>query len=321
MSKYQNPTPNFSIVLPGGCNAKCEFCFWTPGGTVQFSRYLGALDDVLHELPDAFQSISLTGGEPTLSPALVSALRLLEKYRSRFRRIVLTTNGHNLESFIPSFEGIVDFVNISRHSEDDAINREVFGTDTVPAVDSLAFRILELNRIGIPVTLSRILRDDDTAETIAAFLEFARDIHASQVFFRKPHGSLDPHPVESSFDNWKAIESSCPVCLDRHQVIRGLHVSWKRGLLEPSTVGFHELIMQPDARLTVDWLGKMPITMAKVNSMYAQESIPRVVTEYVDIGSVVGCGFTRPLSGCGSSSRYTYDSSGCGGGRSSGGHC
>ncbi len=27
-NKLVSPSPNLSIMLPGWCNAKCEFCFW-----------------------------------------------------------------------------------------------------------------------------------------------------------------------------------------------------------------------------------------------------------------------------------------------------
>ena len=56
--------PNVSIIVPGGCNANCSFCFWKHEASRK--DYIEWLKETLDNIPDEFRSLSLTGGEPTL---------------------------------------------------------------------------------------------------------------------------------------------------------------------------------------------------------------------------------------------------------------
>lgn|SRR5512145_229002 len=302
MTKYINLSPNLSLVLPGECNAKCAFCFWSSQWQEHPSEYLRRLDAILSRLPDAFQQVSITGGEPTMSPVLGAVLDRLKRSRHKFTKVVLTTNGYTLDRFIGQLDGAVDFVNISRHSRSDLENVGVFGTVSVPSTDELTRAIDRLNTIGIPVTLSKVILKSDTADSILRFLGYARSAGASQVFLRKPHGDLLPHPIEEHFERWRATESSCPVCLTRSQVIVGMPVVWKRGILEPSDLGFHEAIVQPNGKLTSDWQGNRAISVDELVLMYAPARNPP---------SVVAC-HGRPLTCVGGAYSNGCGSFGCG---------
>jgi len=66
-----NEEPNFSIIVPTGCNAHCDFCFWNRGHSeVDPVEYLNQLCETLDALPDDFEQCSITGGEPTMLPWL-----------------------------------------------------------------------------------------------------------------------------------------------------------------------------------------------------------------------------------------------------------
>ncbi len=82
LEKNAAGTANFSIILPGDCNAKCKFCFWkrnrseSPLFLQQLAWYLDALGGVVRQ-------ISITGGEPTLSPWFDGLMEVLKGYPDR----------------------------------------------------------------------------------------------------------------------------------------------------------------------------------------------------------------------------------------------
>jgi organic radical activating enzyme len=76
--------PNFTVMLPGACNAKCGFCFWNhkDGQIKPPTDYMEKLADVVSKLsPETFPAVSLTGGEPTLSKYLKPVFGLLRSSR------------------------------------------------------------------------------------------------------------------------------------------------------------------------------------------------------------------------------------------------
>lgn len=171
--------PNFSIVMPGGCNGKCSFCFWEKAKTC--GNYSEKLKETLDLLPKQFDQLSITGGEPTISPYLAEVLNMID--RKKFKKVVLTTNGANLLNTIPILEGKVDHVNISRHHYKDSLNEEVFKTK-MSNKEQLKKMTLELNKIGIDVTFSAVLNENlNTQDDIEKYIKFAKKCGATQVFF------------------------------------------------------------------------------------------------------------------------------------------
>lgn len=255
--------PNFSIVVPGGCNGKCNFCFWQK--TKPCGNYINILSETLSNLPSQFYQISLTGGEPTISPYLKSILETINK--KKFTKVVLTTNGSNLLETIPMLEGKVDHINISRHHFEEDLNNNVFKARMINN-RQLKNVISELNKVGIDVTLSAVLNENlKSKKDIKDYINFARTIGASQVFFRKPHGTLEPTKVEKAFESYKGFESSCPVCRTKNQLIEGIRVSWKASLEEPSSVmdKIYELIFHEDGTITKDWEGKLKVDVSIIS--------------------------------------------------------
>lgn len=251
--------PNFSIVIPGGCNAKCDFCFWKKNNACK--NYLEKLSDVLYKLPENFNQISITGGEPTISPYLKDVLNLIDK--NKFNKVVLTTNGHKLLETLNLFENIVDHVNISRHHYDDNINNKIFRSKMIDS-KKLKISINELNKIGIDVTLSSVLNEKlKTNNDIKNYINFAKYCGATQIFFRKPHGTIRPSKTERIYENYKYDEIKCPVCRSRYQLIEGMKVVWKSSLIEPSLKlnKIYELIFNESGELTKDWSGKLKINI------------------------------------------------------------
>lgn len=302
--------PNLSIVVPGGCNANCQFCFWKKTKTC--NNYLEKMKVTLSNLPSQFYQLSLTGGEPTLSPYLEGIVNSID--REKFKHTVLTTNGANLLEKVNILKGKIDHINISRHHYDDNINNSIFNSKML-TTEQLKEVTNELNKVGIDVTYSAVLNENlSTKEEIETYIQFAKENGASQVFFRKPHGTLDPSDAEKAFESVESKEYSCPVCRTKNQIINEIKVSWKASLEEPSKeLGtIYELIMNENAELTKDWEGKLKVDHTKIN-----ENVQKIFES---------CGGGDSYSSCGSSSssssNTSYSSCGisqyesCGGGYS-----
>lgn len=83
-----NQDPNFSIVMPGGCNADCAFCFNKDKRTVRMGdrmTWLLNLYRTLVALPEQFYQISITGNEPMMSPIIGDVLSILREVQASTR--------------------------------------------------------------------------------------------------------------------------------------------------------------------------------------------------------------------------------------------
>ena len=283
------PNPNFSIILPGPCNNRCRFCFWKrdKDENPYTSNYAWNLNKLLSKLPEQFNQISITGGEPVISRHLFDTLKVLREHKDRFRKVVLTTSlvrpatvcedtfFNHLEDW---FAGVVTNVNVSFHHYAVGINVKILRTrngNVAPTVKPLKDFIEAMNRRGIPVNANCVLTDafipkrvgkHDREEMIAAhnevlnYVEHAAALGFSSVAFRKPHtktSGLRPHLAEEAFLGYEVVrESSCPVCVAKTQIIKGMYVTWKRSVAEPSDNMpnlIYELVYHPDETLSADW--------------------------------------------------------------------
>jgi len=251
----QTKDPNFSVVLPGGCNGKCKFCFWdrTPGSYTDFTA---TLRDFVKRRPAKYDKISITGGEPTLSSAFGITLDLI---KGRFSKVVMTTNGGDSLDWIPKIAGVVQHVNLSRHHNDGGINNSIFGREVHQNVWEIARR---LHAVGIDLTLNCVVT---SRLSVKDYLNFAKANNVDAVSFRKQHGTLSPHPIEKAFSKYPVLdEFSCPVCRTRTQVINGMRVLWKCSSSDPAkVVKDFELILHQDGRLAYDWNKLLPYRIAK----------------------------------------------------------
>lgn len=267
--------PNFTIVMPGGCNAKCEFCFWRQDKTVK--DYMDKLEKTMSSLPSQFYMLSISGGEPTISSYLHDVLNSIDV--EKFTHRILTTNATGLMKNIDIIKEKIQHINISRHHWDDEINAKIFETDTVPTSDHLIECVDELNKAGIDVTFSCVLTDEYilTKEDIISYVQYAKNCGASHIYLRKKHENLVPHELEKEFGHSKIVKShDCPVCRTRIQLIKGIDVHWKTSVLEPSDTiksVLFETIFNSNGTLTSDWDAKIVIDPENIedNNFYYEE--------------------------------------------------
>ena len=263
-----NNHPNTTIILPGKCQAKCGFCFWnsSDGRIKPPSDYIEKLRFILLNLPDKYRSLSVSGGEPTLSPYLADVLDLIgeEDIRRKFSRTVLTTNGVRLYSG-PWYkiDKAIDHINISRHHYDEELNAEIFNTPALPTAEDIRQFAKKAD-----LTLNCVIPPDfaDT-EFIFKFISFAKSVNAVAVSFRTQASDIQKSPVELKFIELFSAGSSnnCPVCRGHTQDVLGFQVRWKGSVPEPSiTCGkTYEAVIRPDGAVYADWAGNHELVVAK----------------------------------------------------------
>ena len=253
------PNPNFSAILPGGCNAKCDFCFWEKDKKATIHKFMRGLENAIDVLPSSFKEVSITGGEPTLSKALPAAALMLSQ---RFDKIVLTTNGVNLvECLLDGSIDPVKHINISRHAIDDSLNQDVFKTTSIPGRDDLAKMIALAERHGKDVRLNVVSGEKMYGrEHLLDWVEFAHSMGVNTISFRTDSElGLDfVHEYEQRFirEGRKTThETGCPVCISRWYSYHGVNLAFKYSMTEPTDIGPYEVVLQQDGRMTLDWAG------------------------------------------------------------------
>jgi MoaA/NifB/PqqE/SkfB family radical SAM enzyme len=287
------PNPNLSIILPGGCNANCQFCFWKESSKT-CQDYPARLAEVLDSLPSEFQQISITGGEPTISPAWSGVIKVLGERLARWPKKVLNTNGvlavhpeKYYEVVKRMQEGGINHINWSRHACSEAENKKIFNSNRVPNKIMMTSAIDDLAAEGIDVTINTVMgRGIKNRVDLANYIKFAHDVGANAVCLRKEvyEGSdLEYHELEELFADYKEVHStSCPVCRSRTILFRGCPVTFKAGLMETAKDGIYELILHPDGKLTIDWAAKKVVDDV-VNPRGDEFGADDVVDRFFDI--------------------------------------
>ena len=265
----RNITPNFTVILPGPCQANCSFCYWKRDNDE--SSFLKSLKRALKKLPGNFTQISISGGEPTLSPVFKEALALINKYKKKgkFTKVVLTTNGIHLNKF--DLTGI-DHVNISRHHYDQEINEKIFGTKQIPKKKDLYSINDKVNQQGIDVNYNVVLTEKNQDLDLVEFVRFVKMTGASSLTFRNQYGVYDISKVEKLLqeNRYKPYSvSTCPVCRTNTYYLEGVKLKFHSSDYEPTESDFfdenevYEVVFHPTGDLTRDWEAKKIILKRK----------------------------------------------------------
>lgn len=135
--KVYNNTISVKLLIPGGCNANCVFCYMKDYGgvlknnkTAFLSNFIESLNYIINKVGNKNPiSIDITGNEPTYDVEFLRAVLIkLKQYdiRHKVSRVTMTTNGYNLEKLIPYLDGVVDYINISVHDYRKEERNDVF---------------------------------------------------------------------------------------------------------------------------------------------------------------------------------------------------
>lgn len=168
---------NFSIFLLGECNADCKFCVahirnnQLKNDKIQLGYIKKAIDLVKPLNP----TVSLSGGEPTLSPIFEEVCNLLEDFRIK----AVTTNGHALEATTPILiKNNWTYLNISIPHYDDTKQKHMMNWDKSVDVSNVKFD---------NVRLSCILSNEgiNTKEEVLNYVEYFYEKGIRNFIFRQ----------------------------------------------------------------------------------------------------------------------------------------
>ena len=265
----RNTNPNFTIVLPGPCQANCDFCFWKRED--EEGAFLKSLKRVLKKLPANFTQISISGGEPTLSPVFDKTMEIIKKFKEKgkFNKVVLTTNGINLLK--KDLTGI-NHINISRHHVNDKINQKIFKTENIPSFSELPEINNYVNKFGIDINYNVVFVDDNEDIDYDAWVDFVKATDATSVTFRNQYGIYETSFLEKKVleDNYLPnLISTCPVCRTASYFINGVKFKFHSSAYEPTESKefaedeTYELVLHPTGDLTRDWEAKKIILKRK----------------------------------------------------------
>lgn len=189
---------NFTIFLDEACNADCKFCIeqikTANNGRINKigkigdpAVYLKRLDEILGKIRPYKPSISVTGGEPLLSPCFRDALRILA--RRKFRKVIITTNGTNIaQSADDIIAAGISHVNFSRPSYDaDVCQRIMRFRDRMPSFETLEAAIARLEAGGVRTRFNCIISKEGigTLPEMRKYLAFVRSTGYRHVVFRE----------------------------------------------------------------------------------------------------------------------------------------
>jgi MoaA/NifB/PqqE/SkfB family radical SAM enzyme len=262
--------PNFTIITPGPCNAKCGFCFWDAkdGKIKPPKNYIDLLVETIKSIPHSIcPALSISGGEPTISPHFENILKVLDLLPRKWDRIVLTTNGSNLNKWLdnPIFRRVVTHINISRHHYEDAKNRDIFHSNLVPSVDHIQ-NMVKMHGGIYNFNINCVTSETTDSEFIYRMIVLANfDLNLHSISFRKEAGDVSPSPVEQEFVRKFGVVSSnnCPVCRTTIQENKNFKIMWKGSHPEPSQHlnKLYELVFHPNGKVYGDWSRKIEVNL------------------------------------------------------------
>lgn len=253
---------NFTIITAGGCNAKCDFCP-DPMNYKETDNYLHNLKQAIAVLPDGFNQVSISGGEPTISPYLKDILQIVRD-EQRFTKVVLTTNGTKLEEHLDEILTIVDHINISRHAVGYENNVVIFKNKQIISDDAIARVVEKASKRLVDVTLNYVYTEGTmpSLQEAFAFIGYAKSLGCKVSFrYDQRANSLTRTTLENELaaDGYALVDAgSCPVCRTLFTRVFGVECTFKSAFQEPgkeygSQEDPYELIYHVSGKLCLDW--------------------------------------------------------------------
>lgn len=290
-------------VLPGSCDANCDFCCWTKGNSNKkaFVDNFNELLDRLSQTHGTEYSVNITGGEPLLSPVFKEVLTSLKVRHAKgtLGTATINTNGSTLHRWIDQIGPEFRYVNISRHHHDDEVNRNIFKSTTVPSLNDLGHFFDLFAYQGVETGINLVRTKHTSVDTIIELRKFATNHNVGRVAVREEFkNGLHASNLEYTLLNnaTKIHEFSCETC--RYVILATEYgeVTLQYGEEEPNALleqyDVAELIMHSDGKLSLDYNKERIIPMIDVEkyivpSMYShhwgggcgggQGSGPRIV--------------------------------------------
>ena len=195
---------NLSIFVDDYCNADCKFCVaqlryeniskaYEKPKIEDEEEYFRRLDEVLTYIEPLNVSVSITGGEPTVSKKLIRILELIDKHNMRKRTI--TTNGSALLNVVDGktiLDHLIyrkfDHLNISKTHYDEEINKKIMRYKKgYCSNEDLSKIIPYAKERGLRPRLSCLLLKDGIHDVdgMSKYIEFYEKMGIDNVIFRE----------------------------------------------------------------------------------------------------------------------------------------
>lgn len=212
---------NFSIFIDDYCNADCKFCvaqlryahkqaLYQKEHITDLDKYLSRLEYILKLIRPLNPSVSITGGEPTLSPILTDVMKLVDDLG--FRKRTITTNGSglfNIQNGDTILNNLIKYhwnhLNISRASYNDSLNRQIMryaAEKEYCTVEMMKDIIAVTNTSDLHHRISCLLLRESvcSVEEIKRYIDFYGNIGANNFIFRElmdyDHTALNTEKME-----------------------------------------------------------------------------------------------------------------------------
>ena len=197
---------NFSIFIDDFCNADCKFCvaqlryqhkheIYDKVNIKDTDEYLKRLEYILKLIRPLNPSISITGGEPSLSPILTDVLKIVDDLG--FRKRTITSNGSgllNVQNGDTILNNLIKYnwnhLNISRASYDDDLNRKIMRYNIEKeycTMDMMKDILTITNNSSLEHRISCLLLKESvcSVEEIKKFMDFYGSLGANNFIFRE----------------------------------------------------------------------------------------------------------------------------------------
>lgn len=271
---------NFTVIMSGGCRAKCGFCT-DPMNRPASQDYILNLAKFLGNKPNFLKEVSISGGEPTASPHFGPITTML---RAFFPKVVLTTNGEKLQQpdVMNYIVRNINHLNLSRHGRNYQEVLEVFKTRSIPDDYIVRGIISNLNKSQIDVNLNHVYTTADThidVNYIRDYVKYAKELGASSVTFRFDHSENDlgltPAEISLISAGYVFKQTACPVCRSMTFLVDGMTVNMKASMLETinDKEGIHEVIYHINGKLTADWAAEKEVEYNSESLYFPEKNI------------------------------------------------
>lgn len=217
---------NFSVFVDDFCNADCKFCvaqlryshrkeLYEKKHIEDDDEYIRRLDYIFSLIRPLNPSISITGGEPTLSRRLDKVIKLIDEYD--FRKRTITTNGSGLlkNAYDKSYtilDALIDHkfdhLNISRASYIDEKNKMIMCYKDNYCDNNMIKEILSIaNSSDLKHRLSCLLLQESVNSVleIKKYIEYYEELGANNFIFRElmdfASDSINKEKIKYCIDN------------------------------------------------------------------------------------------------------------------------
>lgn len=163
------------------CNAKCEFCTYADDASkYNESKFIEVLEEISSKVK--IRKIAVSGGEPTLYWDNFKSITTLSRKYAPDAELSMNTDGLRwLQLFNDPIYKEYDYIQLSRHHYDDAINDEIFKCKTPTKEDIKSVVDLQIHPHQIQFRCNLIKGYVDSKEEVFKFLDWTNELGVNDV--------------------------------------------------------------------------------------------------------------------------------------------